>query len=1073
MVAVLLVAIAGITSAMSMISSVQKPGTQSAAVPGHPTLDMLVQMGVVQPGEALDVAGTQSRSVSNAATLLGDPMPTPTGGTTNGEFELDASILAPLASGEFVNFESPPVNPIAYSGDSGRVYVANTPNNSLTVIDTAGSMSIQKEIYVGLEPVSVAVQPGTGGNVVWVANFVSDTVAIVDIAAGVVSNVIEVGDEPVNILFDPSGAFAFVVIQGTPLIPDNAPPPPINDPFIQLGHLVTIDVPALQILHTTFLDCNKPRAAVYDPENNQIIVAAVHAGNNTSVAGEPIPLAFANPPPTNPPPIVGQPASGGNCLSSNNPCSATSNGCDCVTIPDLWVAQNFTPTATIFANSPELSPWPDDLGTNAAPLVPRIVRDTTGDWNTIVQTLVDSNGTAIPAMVQQLADEFGILNAQQVIDELAADVKDTLDHDLIVLDASNPAGAGSGLPVVNIVSDVGTTLTGMGRNPTTGALFVSNLEALNTTRMVKNLNGHFIDHMIEIVTNVSAGASVIDVNLHSGINQIGAAIGGQATLQARKKSLANPLNVVFSGDGSFAYLAALGPDRVGVLDGSTGQVLGRVDVPAGPRGLALDDVGGQLYVWSRQAATVSRVDVSNAANPTVQDSVAVFNPEPARIRNGRKFLYSTKFSADAQSSCALCHIDAGLDGLAWDLGSNGPAGQPGPPNLPFVNHPLKGPMVTMSLRGLDRHEPLHWRGDKTVFQNFNEAFEHLLGGSRLPDADMDAYADYAKTIVYPPNPLYKRTNAFKNPQALNGAITFVTGCNPCHQFISPIGSNGVPTNPGGFGHDGAMFGTNGDEGFALGNLFAQLQLVTQMRNIHRKFPNDLYTGFGLIHDGREEREDNLHPLDTFLKTFFPTMGDQTRLDMIAFNLAFASNVMNVVGWQIQITPPIASETQDLSDINVMIAQFQKTPSHCDVVAKGIVAGQSTGFYLLNVNSNGEPIFQADDGSTITLSALTASLAGQDSLLFTAVPPGSGKRIGVDQDTDGLLDGLDPFPQLDNTGDFDLDADVDLRDAATLQRCFTGAGGGVGIDCLLGDADEDGDVDLADYTAIEALYSGPQ
>ena len=66
-----------------------------------------------------------------------------------------------------------------------------------------------------------------------------------------------------------------------------------------------------------------------------------------------------------------------------------------------------------------------------------------------------------------------------------------------------------------------------------------------------------------------------------------------------------------------------------------------------------------------------------------------------------------------------------------------------PPNRTV--HPLKGPMVTQSLRGIADSGPLHWRGDRNginsgatdpdpfdegqAFMHFRAAFQGLLGST--------------------------------------------------------------------------------------------------------------------------------------------------------------------------------------------------------------------------------------------------------------------------------------------------------------------------------------------------------
>jgi len=1014
---------------------------------GHPTLENILG----SPGMSNEMAGATAVAISQGD-LLPEPQP-------------------PLASGTFVNFESPQVKPLALSSDGSTLLATNTPNNSLLVIDTGSqvgaAMSIVNEIPVGLDPVTVAIQPGTGDNLAWVANFISDNVSVVDLSLGTVVSVIDVGDEPVNILFDSTGAFAFVVIQGSPSTN-------LAGPIVQEGALVAIDTSTRQVVDQIFLDCNTPRAAVYNPATNQVIVAALHSGNNTTVVG------------------------------------------DLTTTPlELSVAQFFSQTAAIFAASPELGPvWPDvsnNPNVPISPLVERIVFDpafvphdpmVSNGWKDIIDVLSidDGMGNLIPdpAMVALLAQEGNISQAQAfaLIQAMIDDAKDTVDHDLIVVNVSDPVGLG--LSIVNKLGGVGTTLTGMGINAN-GEIFVSNLEPRNTVRTEPSLNGHFIDHQIVIVINPqSPGALIVRTDLHDGIQGFNNVNGPNA--EAQSKSLANPVDIVFDAntDPSLvtAYVASLGVGRVAALHGTTASVLSRADVGAGPRGLALDAAGSLLYVMNRTDMSITRVDVSDRNNIQPQETLAVFNPEPKVIKDARDFLYSARRSNNFASSCALCHIDGRLDHLAWDLGDPNGGCQPPPPfvNPPpdplppppalqsFIcndpggagrqlqNHPMKGPMVTLSLQGLDRHEPLHWRGDHPVFQDFNSAFGSLLGGSPIPSADMDAFAAFVKTINYGPNPFRNRDDTFKDPAAGGGLQTFLTSCDVCHQVS----------------HGGAFFGTTGDKGFwefADPPTLLQLQLVTQLRGFHKKMNSDLYNGFGLIHDGREERESNLatitcsdgttvtpcsdNPLCTFVNNFFQgffcTPGKVDGL--IAYCNAFPTNVKPVVGWQVEPSVPVT--LQQRTAINTMITQQEEIPSRNDVVAKGLVNGQPRGFVLIATDPG--IIFESDLGTALTLNDLFNMIdSGTAQLVFTSTPPRSGFRIGVDEDSDGIVNGLDNMPQVNNDADVNLDGVVDGRDVQPFIAVILDPAAAQNGQFQAADANNDGVVDLLDVDSVVSI-----
>lgn len=1007
---------------------------------------------------------------------------------------------SPLESGTFVNFESPPFKPLALNDEGTLLYAVNTPNNSLVVYDTTTPrLTKLKEISVGLDPVSLAVQPGTKGNLVWVANFISDNVAIVDVLSGQVIDIVEVGDEPINILFNPTGTLAFVILQGSPTVPDMGPDVP--DPLVQEGAVVAVRGQApFTILQSKFLDCNTPRSAVYDPGRDRLIISPLHSGNSTTVVGEPIRFQLPAPlgaccfedgscqdlttyvcfeqggswqgteiscaddnacagsfePPTNAP---------------NDPCDCA---CACVSSPLLIAValfdQTFAPTpAQVFAES-ALAPWPDVWTANplgaAPPLVQRIVTDksmTTGDWNAVIDSLTDDNGELNAQRVLDFEAQLGVLNAAEVLQEVIDDAKAQVSRDVIVINV-NAAGGLTNMQELDALSvqHLGGTLTGMAQNPVTGDLFIANLEPKNLTRLEPALNGNFMSHRIEIVRNIHTGVTVQSKDLH---DAMGIAFNDVSAInaQAQAISLANPADIVFSDDGDVAFVAAFGVGRIGVLDGSTADVLGRVNVGRGPRGMALNSATNRLYVLNRTDMTISIVDVSDASAPVVQQTTAMYNPEPADVREGRDFLYSTRFSKNFSSSCAMCHFDGHLDHTAWDLGNpNEPdlihspfvtGGEPCPPQIDDRNHPLKGAMVTLSLRGLKNHNELHWRGDREDFNAFNGAFEGLLGGELLPTEDMQAFTDFITTVVYPPTPYRTRDNLFKNGQAEAGRTLFLNNCHACHMLD----------------HDGAMqlacVPDGDDVAFNLGGLFAQIQLVPQLRQLHKKARSDLYNGFGLLHDGREEREGNDHPLDTFLQQFFPGISQPPFSEqMIGFLTAWQTNVMPVVGWQVR-WDEAATMSQDVVDLNRMIFQYDLQPSRCDVVLKGTVAGTPTGFVLVQSNP---VLFESDQHQFFTLPQMQAIVANGDTLIATAVPPASGRRIGVDQDQDGIGDGVDPMAQFNNDGDVNLDGTIDGLDIQAFVTVVLDPFSAPVAPFHAADVDNDDDVDTDDAVDIVTL-----
>src|ERR1039458_7257708 len=228
----------------------------------------------------------------------------------------------------------------------------------------------------------------------------------------------------------------------------------------------------------------------------------------------------------------------------------------------------------------------------------------------------------------------------------------------------------------------------------------------------------------------------------------------------------------------FMYVAAFGTDRVAKVD-TNGNVLSFVEValpsgsgsnvdPAnkrGPRGLALNATANTLYSLNRISNTISIIPTS------MQGAIAEIpvgtDPTPAAVKAGRGFLYDAKLSGTGTAACAACHIDAEMDHLAWNLGD------PTADMTSFVQngqtfeyHPMKGPMTTQTLRGLQNLAPYHWRGDKPEFAAFNVAFQVLMGGTQITDVNMAAFTTFINSVLYLPNPNQNLDRSL--PTSLNG-----------------------------------------------------------------------------------------------------------------------------------------------------------------------------------------------------------------------------------------------------------------------------------------------------------------
>jgi DNA-binding beta-propeller fold protein YncE len=94
-----------------------------------------------------------------------------------------AGLLSPTANAQsdYTLFESGPVRPIAMSPDGNCLFVTNTPDGYLEILDVSSGFAVKEaSVPVGLEPVAVAAR---NNDEVWVVNHLSDSVSVVDLAA--------------------------------------------------------------------------------------------------------------------------------------------------------------------------------------------------------------------------------------------------------------------------------------------------------------------------------------------------------------------------------------------------------------------------------------------------------------------------------------------------------------------------------------------------------------------------------------------------------------------------------------------------------------------------------------------------------------------------------------------------------------------------------------------------------------------------------------------------------------------------------------------------------------------------
>jgi DNA-binding beta-propeller fold protein YncE len=894
-------------------------------------------------------------------------------------------LVAGGAKAAFTTFESGQVRPLALSPDGTRLFAVNTPDNRLEIFGVAPEgLTHTGSVAVGLEPVAVAAR---SNGEVWVVNHLSDSVSVVDVAATPprIVRTLLVGDEPRDIVFAGAGgnrAFITAAHRG-----QNRPgDPQLTTAGVGRADVWVFDATALGTslegdpLTIVTLFGDTPRALATN--GNTVWAAVFHSGNQTTALNEGI--------------VCNGGSGAAPCNAGQYPggLPAPNQNVQGTQQPEVGLIVKFNIAA---------SQWRDELGRN---------------WN---------NG-----------------------------VKFSLpDFDVFGIDSNN-----LGAPPTSF-AHVGTVIFNMAVNPASGKLYVSNTEARNEVRFEgpgiiagESVRGHLAESRVTVLD----GATVTARHLNKHINYAVVPSPGSTN----DASLATPTGMAVSSDGATLYVAAFGSSKIGVF--STAQLEANTFTPSpashwpvsggGPSGVVLDETNDRLYVLTRFDNSLSVLDTGSGVETA---HLPLYNPEPPSVVQGRPFLYDARFtSSNGEAACASCHIFGDFDSLAWDLGNpddvvldnNNPFRVSDPLGMSFPDHhPMKGPMTTQSLRGMANHGPMHWRGDRSgandpggdaldedaAFKRFNVAFAGLLGRSGpLTAAEMQAFTTFILQVTYPPNPIRALDNSL-TPDQLAGRNKFNSAgvsdvfqnCNGCHKLDPAAGF---------FGSDGFMsfeFETQNLKIPHLRNMYQKVGMfgmpAVQFLNPGDNGPKGpQIRGFGFLHDGSVDTIFRFHNATVFNQTNpggfpvpnpdgFPSgaTGNTQRRQVEQFMLAFDSNLAPIVGQQVTLGPSSGSDADDRADLLLARAAALE----CDVVVKGLLAGEARGWVLVAGSQ-----FQSDRAAQTHSDAdLRTQAAAGDLRTYTCVPLTSGVRIGIDRDEDGAFDrdeldaGSDPADPLSTPG----------------------------------------------------------
>lgn len=647
-------------------------------------------------------------------------------------------VMPPPQLSDFVGFESAPVRPIAMSADSNTLFVTNTANNSLEIfsINHEGDLTLKQSLPVGLEPVAVAIYNQTA----WVVNHLSDSISLVDISTtpAKVSRTLLVGDEPKDIVFADKKAFITTAHRGQQRMnPALADVKGSGDPKLHHASQGRADIWIFDAIEQGRTLGGKPlkilslfgdnlRGLAVTPDQSTVYAGVLNSGNQTTAVHESV-----------------------MCYGYEDdeygayPCKVL----DEITSPN-GLSDGYLPGGrTAPGKNAEGKPQP---------------------WTSMIVKFDNDTGRWLDTKGRNFSNGIRF---------------NLPDLDVFAIDTNS-------LQQKSAFKHVGTTLFNLVVNPINNNLYVSNIEANNSTRFEGNGNfakstvqGNIAQSRITVIEPNANNVKPRHLNRHINYADL------KGNSKVKQHSLSTPLQLAITEDGSTLYSAVIGSNKVAKLP--TAQLendsfwdneaeefnpknLSKhyLNIAGGPAGLLLNESKKRLYVYTRFDNAIVTV---NSLHDSELQRIALSTPEPEDFIAGRQLLYdATRSSSNGEAACASCHIFGDTDHLSWNLGN--PDANNGENPLPFPTENLselgctlvgpqdescqllkiingdgnkrtfaamKGPMGTQTMRGMHNHGHMHWRGDRsmgyfgddiaqtlderTSFKNFIVAFEGLLG----------------------------------------------------------------------------------------------------------------------------------------------------------------------------------------------------------------------------------------------------------------------------------------------------------------------------------------------------------
>lgn len=890
----------------------------------------------------------------------------------------------------FVNFESPHVNPMDISPDGSTLAAVNTADNSVHIYDiTQGVPGITAIIDVGLDPVTARFRTDTE---LWVVNKISDSISVIDVVTCITLARINTEDDPSDVVFAGTIEQAFVSCS----LPD------VIQVFDTTTHALTATLPVLG---------ESPRGLAVSGDGNTVYAAIFESGNRSTILAG----GLDDPPQPELPNVVSDPATP--YLGQNPPFN------------DLAFSTFDPPFNGALPAPPEVglivknngAGWFDDNGVDWSLYISGAEfwrSNRVAGWDVLDNDIaaIDANAISITGYATGLMNICMTINVHPVTGEISLGgtdatnevrfepklngtfvrvmgalvdpvtllptfLADTNDH-LTYASSTIPQGQrdlSTGDPRAHVWASDGLRvfIAGMGSNNVrvTDGVTAFNLAMIEVGEGPTGLALSSDDNLLYVLNRFDGSISVVDANTYSEIMRVPFFDPTPAVIKVGRKHLYDTHKN--SGLGQVACASCH-------IDSKMDRLAWDLGDPSGD----LISVADQNLGMSIPGVDVGFEDFHPMKGPmttqTLQDIIA---HEPFHWRGDKDGL--------EEFNGAFLHLQGD------DTNLTAPEMQEFEDYLGTIHFPPN------PLREIDNTFPA------LVSLAGQFASGRFYGSGGLPrGADMPD-GDPARGL-----------SIYMGTEGTIGTADGSFNCVTCHTL--PLG-NGADTFWDGAAYVPFPVGPMGERHSALISMDGSTNRsikTPHLRNGLEKAGMTLAkpisrAGFGYLHDGSTDS------LSSFLaSTVFDVNNDQDIADLVALMMCFSGSDFGdpaqapVFGGeappsnQVSLDAHAAVGVQTFIDnaaaVDPLIVTLMdlSLDGAIDLVAHGKVGGALRGWLHLSGNDEFSQ-WQDDAGNIVTGGDIIGGIAANGPVVGTAVPLGSGMRLALDRDMDGTLNFNEP------------------------------------------------------------------